>query len=278
MNIAIDLGGTSVRAALVEDGAVSTIISEPCLADRSEKEVLDQICSLIDRLFGPDVRAIGIGVPSVVDVEKGIVYDVVGIPSWKEVHLKKALEDRYGVPAHVDNDCNCFALGVSRHGEAAGLQSAVCVTLGTGVGGSLVLDGKIYRGHNTGAGEIGCIRYLDRDFEYYCSSRFFVGHGTTGKDAAEKASAGDVKMLELWKEFGRHVGQLVMMIVYAYDPEIIVFGGSISTAWELFEASMRDEMAKCIYPNSISRLKVCPSGRLDMNILGASSLCDAHSF
>lgn len=278
MNIAIDLGGTSVRVSLVDGSKIVSLISEPCRADRPENEVLDHICSLIDRLFSTEVKAIGVGVPSVVDAEKGIVYDVVGIPSWKEVHLKEVLEEKYHVPAYINNDCNCFALGVSTYGEARGYSSAVCVTLGTGVGSSLVVNGSIYNGHNTGAGEIGCIQYLDKDYEYYCSSRFFTGKGTTGKDAAEKALANDSGAMSLWDEFGHNMGQLAMMIVYAYDPEIIVFGGSISTAWRLFEKSMRAELGKCIYPKSIERLKICPAGRLEMNILGASSLCDAPSF
>ena len=137
MNIAIDLGGTSVRVALVDGSKIVSLISEPCRADRPENEVLDHICSLIDRLFSTEVKAIGVGVPSVVDAEKGIVYDVVGIPSWKEVHLKEVLEEKYHVPAYINNDCNCFALGVSTYGEARGYSSAVCVTLGTGVGSSL---------------------------------------------------------------------------------------------------------------------------------------------
>ena len=278
MNIAIDLGGTSVRAASVDGSRVVHLISEPCRADKPENEVLEHICSLIDRLFTPEIKAIGVGVPSVVDAERGIVYDVVGIPSWKEVHLKDILEERYKIPAYINNDCNCFALGVSAHGEARGYSSAVCVTLGTGVGGSLVVDGGLYNGHNTGAGEIGCIQYLDRDYEYYCSSRFFIGKGTTGKDAAERAMAGELEAVELWNEFGRNVGQLSMMILYAYDPEIIVFGGSISSAWRLFEKSMRAELGKCIYPKSVERLKICPAGRVDMNILGASSLCDARLY
>lgn len=96
------------------------------------------------------------------------------------------------------------------------------------MGAGIVIDGKLYSGANTGAGEIGCIPYLDRDYEYYCSSRFFVGRGTSGKEACERAAAGDPEALALWNEFGGHVGRLVMLTLYAYDPEAIVFGGSIS--------------------------------------------------
>ena len=115
----MDLGGTNVRAGLVKDGRIVRLLSEPCKADRPEGEVVDQIASLIGKLITPDVARIGIGVPSVVDAARGIVYNVVGIPSWREVYLKDLLEKRFGVPVYVNNDCNCFALGVSRFGEAS---------------------------------------------------------------------------------------------------------------------------------------------------------------
>lgn len=106
MRIGVDLGGTNVRVGLVAGGRIVRMISEPCRADGSEAEVLDHIASLVDRLITPDVECIGIGVPSVVDAERGIVYDVVGIPSWREVHLKERFEKRFGVPVSVNNDCN----------------------------------------------------------------------------------------------------------------------------------------------------------------------------
>lgn len=276
MIVAIDLGGTNVRAGLVDGNSLLKLLSEPCRADKSESEVAEHIFSLVDRLMTPEVTAIGVGVPSVVDSVNGIVYDVVGIPSWKEVHLKDMIEKRFGVPAYINNDCNCFALGIFRAGEARDYGSAVCVTLGTGVGCGLIIGGRLYNGHNTGAGEIGCIPYLDRDYEYYCSSRFFTGRGTTGKMAAQMAVEGDKEALNLWQEFGRNLGRLVTMIVYAYDPEILVFGGSIAKAHELYEEAMRQEFsASCIYSRSIERLRIEWSEGADIQILGAASLCDA---
>lgn len=181
MRIGVDLGGTNVRVGLVDEGRIVRLLSEPCRADRSEEEVLGHIASLIEQLMAPGVECIGIGVPSVVDAVRGIVYNVVGIPSWREVHLKERFEERFGIPVHVNNDCNCFALGVCRFGEALGCRDVVCIALGTGVGAGIVIDGKLYSGPNTGAGEIGSIPYLDRDYEYYCSSRFFVGRGTSAR-------------------------------------------------------------------------------------------------
>ena len=274
MRIAIDLGGTNVRVATVlSDGRFGRILSEPCLATGSETEVLDQIYRLIDDLMTPEVDGIGIGVPSVVDTDKGIVYNVVGIPSWKEVHLKDLLESKYNVPVAVDNDCNCFALGVTRFGKGGERKEAFCVTLGTGVGGSLVVDGHLYRGRNAGAGEIGSIPYLDRDYEYYCSSRFFVGKGTTGKDTAIAAAGGDPDALAIMEEFGGHLGRLVQMIMYAYDPAVIIFGGSIAKAFNLFSEPMWRVIREFPYPKSVENLDLFSTDLDNPGILGAALLC-----
>ncbi len=275
MNVAVDLGGTNVRVGLVDGDRILEILSQPCRAHGDESEVLEQIFSMISTVSqGRSVKGIGVGVPSVVDMEKGIVYDVVGIPSWKEVHLKDLLEEKFGIPASVNNDSNCFALGVSRYGEAKGYGSALGVTLGTGVGSGLVIDGRLYAGHNTGAGEIGMIPYLDRDYEFYCSSRFFVSRGTTGKDAAANAASGDPSALALMDEFGTNIGMLVKTIMFAFDPEVIVFGGSIANAFELFGKSMYAEMESFPYRKSVGRLRVCRSTVPNISILGASSLCE----
>jgi glucokinase len=109
--IGIDLGGTHVRAGVVSEGRLENIASVRIPSDGSVDEVLRVIFQLVDPLIDGNTNAIGIGVPSVVDVEKGIVYDVQNIPSWKVVELKKLMEERYRLPVLINNDANCFALG-----------------------------------------------------------------------------------------------------------------------------------------------------------------------
>jgi len=273
MRIGIDLGGTSVRAASVDDdGRILNICSEPCNARGSEQDVLDQIYRLIEEVGLPGVESIGLGVPSVVDPERGIVYNVANIPSWKEVHLGDLIKDRYGLPVAVNNDCNAFAVGVSQFGEAKGSSSAVCVTLGTGLGSSLVIGGKLFQGHNIGAGEIGSIPYKDHDYETYCSTPYFKSLGTSGKEAAMRAEAGDLEALEIWKRFGENIGDLVNMILFAYDPEMIVFGGSISNAFGLFRESMEKVVATFPYPKSVERLNIVATALQNAGMIGASWL------
>lgn len=272
MKIGVDLGGTNVRVGLVDEGRIVRLVCEPCKSDRPADEVLRHLAALIGSVLTPEVERIGIGVPSVVDAARGIVYDAANIPSWREVHLKEFLEGEFGVPVAVNNDCNCFALGVCRFGEARGYDDAVCIALGTGVGAGIVIGRKLYGGSNTGAGEIGSIPYLDRDYESYCSSRFFIEHGTTGKEACARAAAGDAEALALWHEFGGHVGQLILLTLYAYDPQIIVFGGSIAQAFDFFRDAVQERLRTFPYAKSIERLRIGCSTVEQAGLLGASEL------
>ena len=275
MTIGIDLGGTNVRCGLVDKGNVVTRLSEPCRSDQPEHEVVDQIKGLIRQLMNPSVKGIGIGVPSVVDMQKGVVYNVANIPSWKEVHLKYLLEAEFNIPVFVNNDANCFALGEHRCREGKPYRNMLGVTLGTGVGAGVIINSELYAGTNTGAGEIGCLPYLEHTLEFYCGSAFFTEfYHTTGKKAKDLAEIGDENALKIWEEFGKHIGVLVKIILFAYDPDAIIFGGSIAQAYSFFEKAMRKEMTTFDYPETVKKIKILTSTRDDISILGAAALCD----
>jgi len=274
MTIGIDLGGTNVRCGLVENGNVVVRLSEPCLSDQPENVVLEQLKGLIRRLINPSVKGIGIGVPSVVDIQKGIVYNVANIPSWQEVHLKDVLEAEFGIPVAVNNDANCFALGEHRCRVGNPFTNMLGVTLGTGVGAGVIINNELYNGSNTGAGEIGCLPYLEHTLEFYCGSAFFVEyHNTTGKEAMQRAENGETNALKIWEDFGKHIGVLVKIILFVYDPDAIVFGGSIANAYPYFEAAMRNEMATFDFPETLKKVSILISTRDDISLLGAASLC-----
>ena len=275
MTIGIDLGGTNVRCGLVENGNLVKKLSEPCRSDQPENVVIEQIKKLIRQLINPSVESIGIGVPSVVDIQKGIVYNVQNIPSWKEVHLKDILEVEFKIPVYINNDANCFALGEQRCGTGKSYENVIGVTLGTGVGAGLIINDRLYSGINTGAGEIGCLPYLEHTLEFYCGSAFFEEfYNISGKEAMQLAQNGDSKGLKIWEEFGKHIGVLVKIILYAYDPDAIIFGGSITNAYPYFEKAMRKEMETFDYPETIKKIQIMISTRDDIGLLGAASLCD----
>src|SRR4051812_47168489 len=120
--IGVDLGASNIRGGLVHGNRMAHIHSRRIQSEGTVEDILNDIYAIIDLLFEKDVAAIGIGVPSVVDVELGIVYDVQYIPSWKEVHLKSILEEKYHVPVFVNNDANCFVLGEYYFGKGNGVE------------------------------------------------------------------------------------------------------------------------------------------------------------
>ena len=271
MKIGVDLGGTNVRAALVDGIKVIRKEKASCPAKGTQEEVIKAIEALIEPLICDDVTSIGIGVPSVVDTGKGIVYNVANIPSWQEVHLKEIFEKRFGIPVHINNDANCFSLGESRFGQGRGYKDVVGITLGTGVGSGIIINGHLYEGRNAGAGEIGCLSYLDKDYETYCSTPFFVAHGTTGAELSAKAQSGDAAAQALWDEFGHHLGELVKVTLFAYDPEAIIFGGGIAAGYPHFEAAMRKTVET--FPFETGKdVKILFSTDGDMGLYGASML------
>lgn len=271
MKIGIDLGGTNIRAALIDGTKVVRKEKISCPAQGKEEEVLNVIFTLIERIGTENVECIGAGVPSVVDTRRGIVYNVANIPSWTEVHLKKILEERFGIPTYINNDSNCFTLGESRFGVGKDYMNMVGVTLGTGVGSGIIIEGHLYEGRNAGAGEVGCLSYLDKDYESYCSTPFFVSHNTSGAELAAKAEQGDMSALALWDEFGHHLGELAKAILFAYDPDVIVFGGGISAGHPYFEAAMRKAIETFPYETG-KDVKILFSSDGDMALYGASVL------
>jgi len=271
--VGVDLGGTNVRAGRVEGGRLIEIRSAAIRSRGTEREVLEDVFGAVDPLVRPGVAGIGAGVPSVIDPRTGVVYDVQNIPAWKEVPLKRALEERYGLPAYVNNDANCFAAGEKYFGRARPYDNAVGLILGTGLGAGVIADGKLFSGTNCGAGEFGMISYLDKNFEAYASGQFFERvHGLAGRELAGRAEAGDPAALEIFGEFGRHVGEAVKVICYAVDPEIVILGGSVSRSYRFFRDGLRAAFATFAYSLTRERLKIEVSETDNIAVLGAAAL------
>ncbi len=271
--IGIDLGATHIRAARVRHDAIGEILSQRIRSGGTEEEVLEDVFAITDQLMNEDVRAIGIGVPGVVDVEAGMVYDAVYIPSWKRVPLQKYMEERYGVPVYVNNDANCFALGEYYYGKGKGCDAMIGLTVGTGVGAGIIINQKLCAGVNCGAGEFGSVEYLDQTYEYYCSGSFFRNvHGVEGEVVYRRALAGDAVALGLYEEMGGHLGNCIKMIVYTYDPRLIVLGGSVRHAYKYFETAMWRQVRTCLFQHSVERLRIEVSALPNSGILGAAAL------
>lgn len=271
--LGIDMGATNIRVGVVLDGQMMVCHTAEVNRMGTDMDVVEQIFGLIENLRMFKFEAIGVGVPSVVDEVQGIVYDVQNLPSWKEVHLKQLLESKFSVPVFINNDANCFALGETYFGKARGYQHVVGVTIGSGLGAGLILNGRLYSGRNCGAGEVGMLSYRDGVIEYYCSGQFFQRkHHLNGKNVFHLALAGDPGGLKIFEEFGTHMAKAVENIIYAYDPEMIVFGGSLKDAYPFFEASMHTILQTFPYKHSLRNLKIEISDTENIAVLGAAAL------
>lgn len=271
--IGVDLGGTNARVAMVRNHRLDEVLATPINPSGSAEDVVDQLCALIERAEPEDGDGVGIGVPGLVDVDEGIVYDVVNIPSWKEVPLKSILEERYSVPVLVNNDANCFALGEKHFGKGIGYQSLIGLILGTGFAGGIIIDGRLYPGVNCGAGEFGMIPYAESVYEHYCCGQFFDRHvGQSGTEVFQRAADGDPEALRIFAEFGRHLGHGIKAMLYAYDPAIIIMGGSVRKAFRFFSEAMWESIRTFAYSKSIESLRIEVSDLEHAAILGAAAL------
>ena len=273
MILGIDLGGTNLCLGLVDGGKVLRMISVPSF-DRSVtlEQTLEYLAQQISSVFDTSVEKIGIGVPSVVDVEKGIVYDAANIPSWKEVHLKDFLEARFGVPVNINNDANCYAMGAyGLYPEDARPETLVTVTLGTGMGIGIVDHGRLMCGVNCGAGELGYLDYNGGCLEEFCSKQFFAKYNVDSYELSKAAQEGDESAQAIFNEFGRHLGYAVTLLLYAYDPSHIVLGGGIANALPLFRDAMMETVRKKFpFSANVDKLQVDVQTSGETPIIGAS--------
>ncbi|MDR2234071.1 MAG: ROK family protein, partial [Tannerella sp.] len=251
--IGVDLGGTNIRAARLTEGVIEEQFQMKTPKDpKDEWETVEVIKEVIFSVMNDKVKAIGIGVPSVVDRIRGIVYDVANIPHWKEVHLKKILEAIFEMPVYLDNDANCFALAERYFGVGRDYENFVGLTVGTGLGGGIIQQGRLLQDANCGSGEFGTLPYKDHTVEYYASGSFFSNvYGIDGGEMYLLAKQQDTKALEAYSQLGKHLGEAVKMVVLTVDPQMIVFGGTVAEAHPFFESAIYESLEDFAYPSSI---------------------------
>jgi len=239
----------------------------------SQELILETLAAFIESYLPQSFAGIGIGIPGLVDAQMGIVLGLANIPSFQHVELRDFLVNRFGKPVWINNDANCFALGVHQFGIGQGFQNLVGITLGTGVGAGIIIHGKLYSGVNSAAGEWCGTPYLDRTFEDYCSGKFFNRvYQSKPKTLAKLAQEGDPIALQAFDEFGRHVGELLKVILFSLAPEAIVLGGSIRKTYPLFEKSMRATLQTFPYTSVLAKLQVLVSDLDETAIHGAVAL------
>lgn len=272
MRIGIDIDGTCIRLGIVDGGQIYRKLVVPTRADEPEEVIIDHLIESIKEMINSNVRGIGVGVTGIVKTDRGIVQNATNIPSWNKVPLKKILEKEFDIPVFINNDSNCFAFGERYYGEGTSFKDIVCVTLGIGVGMGIIINNELYKGNNSGAGEMGSLPYLHSDFERYCGQKFFMRNNTTADAAYDLALQGNLEMRELWRELGEHVGELIKTILFTYDPQAIILGGEITKGYHLFEESMFECIHTFPFEETVEHLEILLSKKEDINMIGAAAM------
>lgn len=272
--IGVFFGGKKLQVARIENGSVAQMIHKEINNRESEEFILNELILAIETVFNDTIQGIGIGVPSIVDVKSGIVFNATNVPSWRKVYLKDIIEERFNTPTYVNNDANCFAIGEKYFGVAKDYQNIAGITIGAGLGVGIIINGRLYSGRNCGAGEFCSIPYRDHDYEYYCSTGYFEEkYGIKSTVLLSRARKNDKIALSIYEQFGFDFGNAIKAIIYAIDPEAIVVGGQLSEAYDFFKDAMFKSIKTFLYGNTISNIVILKSEEANIEAYGAAALC-----
>ncbi len=309
----VDLGGTVTKIGLVNTKSnVFEKITFPTFAYNSKQKLLHHIVKNINEILQKDskrkrqVEGIGLGVAGLVNFKNGLIYKLTNIPGWKNVRIAKILKKEIGLPVLVDNDVNVVTLAEFIFGAGRGTRNMICLTLGTGVGGGLIIKGKLFRGSSYSAGEIGHFP-LNADgprcncgscgcLERYVGNRYFVSRvleemKMTGKGnkilklaqgkfseinpkiIAQAAQQGDSLASEAWCEFARGLGLVLAGLINFLNPDMVVIGGGMAEAGKPLFEPLRKVVKKFTLRMPGDTVKIRKAQLKDENgIIGAASL------
>lgn len=292
--VGIDLGGTNIKGGVVKTAGEVIIEKKiPTEAQGGVDHVLDRICTCVQELIKnvgerAKVSGVGIGVPGLVNVKEGVVREPPNLPGWSEVWVGPEMKKRLGLSVTVDNDANVAALGEFAYGAGRGVTEMLMITLGTGVGGGLVLRGEIYRGGKGAAGEFGHIIIQQDGPLCGCGNKgcveAFVGlqgilrcareklesgrksllsqidpSRMTPKDISEAAIEGDDVALEVLREVGGHLGVGLGSVANLLNIERVVVGGGVANAGDLILDPARESLNRVAFAVSRETIEVVPA-------------------
>ena len=305
--IGVDLGGTNLRTAIVaSDGEVLDKHKEATKAVDGWMKVVARLVDNIKRQLeigaqkGAKVVAVGVGAPGVILVDKGIVVKSPNFPDWNNLPLKTELEKALSIPVFIENDANAAALGEKWRGAGRDIKSMIHLTLGTGVGGGIILDNKIWHGADGMAGEIGHMTLIPDGrqctcgntgcLEMYASARGIVQSFREELERQKLSAAGDLKEVtsekvyqaaregdavarRVMKDMGRMLGIGIASLINIFNPERVVIGGGVKDAWPLFIGATHEEIMKRAFQVPAERTEIVPSSLGDdAGMVGAAAV------
>lgn len=261
--IGIDIGGTTIKADLYDDFGTSlnqfkeieTIIDY----DLGTNQILNQVCDLIgEYILNYSIDGVGISTAGVVNANTGeIIYAGYTIPGYIGVNFTSEIEKRFGLSTFVENDVNCAALGELWKGQAKDKKNVVMVTIGTGIGGSIIVNGQIVNGFNYTAGEVGYIPIGNSDWQSKASTTALIHlyqkkslkTNQTGRTFFTDLSSGDKIAKETFEIFGENLTKGLLAISYLLNPEILILGGGILAKKDILLPEIQSSLAKNIMDN-----------------------------
>ena len=261
--IGIDIGGTTIKADLYDDFGTSlnqfkeieTIIDY----DLGTNQILNQVCDLIgEYILNYSIDGVGISTAGVVNANTGeIIYAGYTIPGYIGVNFTIEIEKRFGLYTFVENDVNCAALGELWKGQAKDKKNVVMVTIGTGIGGSIIVNGQIVNGFNYTAGEVGYIPVGNSDWQSKASTTALIHlyqkkslkTNQTGRTFFTDLSSGDKIAKETFEIFVENLTKGLLAISYLLNPEILILGGGILAKKDILLPEIQSSLAKNVMDN-----------------------------
>jgi glucokinase len=278
--IAVDLGGTNLKIALLN--LRYRILYRKILMTKrfvSKESLIDAIVIAIKnviqekKLNKTNTLGIGLGLPGPIDVQEGRVHFFPNIPGWKDVGLKDILAKKLKLPVYLDNDANLMSLAEHRMGAARGAKNAICITLGTGVGGGIILGGKLYRGESYAAGEIGHIPINEYGPKCNCGGsaclEAYIGNKIIMRQArsvfkkkisleelSRLANCGHKEAKAIWLNAARRLGLALVGVINLLNPDCVVIGGGIANAGRVLFDKIKKTVYKQAMPVQAKRVKI----------------------
>lgn len=267
--LGIDLGGTAIKLGrFSQDGACLQALTVPTPQPSNPEAVVRAIIQAIAQLDpAHQAQAIGIGTPGPADATGRIARVAINLKDWHDVPLADWIEAKTGLPTTIANDANCAGMGEAWLGAGRWFRNLILLTLGTGVGGAIILDGKLFVGHHGTAGELGLIT-LNPDgpacnsgnrgsLEQYASVQAIRRRtGLEPDELGARAIAGDAKALEFWHHYGHDLGAGLASLIYVLAPEAVIIGGGVSASADLFFPAIQTELERRVLPCSLAGLQL----------------------
>lgn len=278
--LGIDLGGTKIAAALYDaTGKSLNAVSMPTLAAEGPLAILKRLAEIIEQMRMPDTQAVGVGAPGLIGLD-GIVHTMPNIPGTEGLLFGQLLSKNINLPVMVDNDANCFALAEARYGAGKNEPIVVGITLGTGVGGGIVINGSLFRGAHGYAGEFGHMLLRPGEPPFATDDKrgdveqFLSGTamGRRCEAAGKPEDYLDGQVCSFMRpDIFREAAWLCASLNHALDPSVIIFGGSAGRALGPHLDAIRKELSQWTLPNTpLPRLSIAE--RTDAATLGAALL------